>query len=63
MEQDDPFMSDDGCETATPRAVLWDMAQEFDLLPKTLRPIHWINVEKFLGAAGFNGSPGKHRSG
>ena len=45
------------------RAVLWDMVQEFDLLPRTLRPIHWINVEKFLGAAGFNGSAGKHRSG
>jgi Xaa-Pro aminopeptidase len=45
------------------RAVLWDMVQEFGLLPKTLRTIHWINVEKFLGAAGFNGSAGKHRSG
>ncbi len=42
------------------RAVLWDTVQEFDLLPRT---IHLINVEKFLGAAGFNGSAGKHRSG
>ncbi len=42
------------------RAVLWDMVQEFDLVPRTL---HWINVEKFLGAAGFNGSAGKHRAG
>jgi hypothetical protein len=38
------------------RAVLWVMAQEFDLLPGTLRTIHWINVEKFLGAAGRNAS-------
>ena len=45
------------------RAVLWDMVQEFGLLPKTLRTTHWINVEKFLGAAGLNGSAGKHRSG
>ena len=45
------------------RAVLWDMVQEFGLLPKTLRTIQWINVEKFLGAAGFNGSAWKHRSG
>jgi hypothetical protein len=37
------------------------MVQEFDLLPRTLRPIHWINVEKFLGAAGFNGSAGNRR--
>jgi hypothetical protein len=39
------------------------MVQEFGLLPKTLRTTHWINVEKFLGAAGLNGSAGKHRSG
>jgi hypothetical protein len=45
------------------RAMLWDMVQEFDLLPRTLRTIHWINVEKFLRAAGLNGSAGKHRSG
>jgi hypothetical protein len=45
------------------RAVLWDMVQDFDLLPRTLRTIHWINVEKFLGAAGFNGPAGKHRFG
>jgi hypothetical protein len=45
------------------RAVQWDMVQEFGLLPKTLRTTHWINVEKFLGAAGLNGSAGKHRSG
>ena len=44
------------------RAVLWDMVQEYDLLPRTPQTIHWINVEKFLGAAGFaaglNGSAG-----
>jgi len=43
-------------------AVLGDMVLEFNLLPRTPRTIHWIYVEKFLGAAGFaaglNGSAG-----
>ena len=29
------------------RAVLWDMVQEFDLLPRTLKTIHWIMSRNF----------------
>jgi hypothetical protein len=48
---------DAGLDNAV-RAVLWELTQEFGLLPGTIR---WINVQ--MSAAGFNGPAGGDRSG